>query len=127
MTLEQDTHPWGYLTQIALDIIKIDKSFAHNSTRDPNRIAVVRGMVAIANALEVPIIIEGVETKDQYTFFSDLKCQTIQGFYFSPPVPASEIPHYSAKVLTLISRIARNKAFWLKCKKCAGDSHPVGC
>ena len=82
----------GYLTQIALDIIKIDKSFVHNITRDSNRIVVVQGMVAIANALEVPIIIEGVETKDQNQFFADLGCQTIQGYYYSPPVPASEIP-----------------------------------
>lgn len=87
----------GYLTQLALDTIKIDKSFAYNITQDPNRIAVVQGMVAIANALKVPIVIEGVETQDQLDFFSDLGCQTIQGFYFSPPVPASEISRLLSK------------------------------
>lgn len=87
----------GYLTQIALDTIKIDKSFAHNITQESNRIAVVQGMVAIADALEVPIVIESIETEDQYDFFSNLGCQTIQGYYFSPPVPASEIPQLLRK------------------------------
>jgi diguanylate cyclase (GGDEF)-like protein/PAS domain S-box-containing protein len=82
----------GYLTQLALDTIKIDKSFAHNITNDPNRMAVVRGMVAIAQALNVVIVIEGVETREQLKFFQDLGCAIIQGYYYSPPVPVSEIP-----------------------------------
>ena len=82
----------GYLTQLELDTIKIDKSFAHNITNDPNRMAVVRGMVAIAQALEVDIVVEGVETKDQLDFFKTLNCNIIQGFIFSPPVPKPEIP-----------------------------------
>jgi diguanylate cyclase (GGDEF)-like protein/PAS domain S-box-containing protein len=82
----------GYLTQLALDTIKIDKSFAHNITQDTNRMAVVRGIVAIAQAMEVEIVVEGVETKDQLNFFRSLGCQIIQGFYYSAPVPASEIP-----------------------------------
>ncbi|MFN2304829.1 MAG: EAL domain-containing protein, partial [Anaerolineales bacterium] len=82
----------GYLTQLALDTIKIDKSFAQNITQDLNRIAVVQGMVAIAKALNVPIVVEGVETKEQYHFFDDLGCKIIQGFFFSPPVPTSQIP-----------------------------------
>jgi diguanylate cyclase (GGDEF)-like protein/PAS domain S-box-containing protein len=82
----------GYLTQLALDTIKIDKSFAHNITHDPNRMAVVRGMIAIAQALNVIIVIEGVETREQLKFFRDLDCVIIQGNYYSPPVPISEIP-----------------------------------
>ena len=82
----------GYLTQLELDIIKIDKAFAHNITDDPNRMAVVQGMIAIAQALDVLIVIEGVETKEQLKFFRDLGCIFVQGFYFSPPVPVSEIP-----------------------------------
>jgi EAL domain-containing protein (putative c-di-GMP-specific phosphodiesterase class I) len=87
----------GYLTQLELDTIKIDKSFVHNITHDQNRIAVVQGIVAIANALEVPMVIEGVETKDQYQFFSQLGCQIIQGYLFSPPVPFSQISALLAK------------------------------
>ena len=64
----------GYLTQLELDIIKIDKSFAHNITHDPNRMAVVRGMIAIAQALNVLIIIEGVETKEQLEFLVHQGC-----------------------------------------------------
>ncbi len=87
----------GYLTQLELDIIKIDKSFAHNITQDVNRMAVVRGMVAIAQALEVEVVVEGVETKDQLDFFCSLGCSIIQGFYFSPPVPTAEIPALLSK------------------------------
>jgi diguanylate cyclase (GGDEF)-like protein/PAS domain S-box-containing protein len=81
----------GYLTQIELDIIKIDKSFAHNIIGDPNRIAVVQGIVAIAHALDVPMVIEGVETEEQHQFFAGLGCQIIQGFLFSPPVPIHQL------------------------------------
>jgi EAL domain-containing protein (putative c-di-GMP-specific phosphodiesterase class I) len=82
----------GYLTQLELDTIKIDKSFAHNITQDPNRMAVVRGMIAIAQALNVVIVIEGVETGEQLKFYRDLECAIIQGYYYSPPVPISEVP-----------------------------------
>ncbi|HBX68075.1 MAG TPA: hypothetical protein DEH25_01445 [Chloroflexi bacterium] len=82
----------GYLTQLELDTIKIDKSFAHNINIDDNRKAVVRGMVAIAQALNVEIVVEGVETKEQLIFFSNLGCHIIQGFYFSPAVPTSILP-----------------------------------
>jgi diguanylate cyclase (GGDEF)-like protein len=90
----------GYLTQLELDTIKIDKSFAHNITLDPNRMAVVQGMIAIAQALNVLIVIEGVETKEQLAFFRGLGCNIIQGYYFSPPVPVSEIPPLLKKNVT---------------------------
>ncbi|HWI15617.1 MAG TPA: EAL domain-containing protein, partial [Burkholderiales bacterium] len=59
-------------------------------TADPDDAAIVTAIVAMAHSLGLVVMAEGVETRAQLAFLKALKCDLAQGYYFSPPVPASE-------------------------------------
>jgi EAL domain-containing protein (putative c-di-GMP-specific phosphodiesterase class I) len=84
----------SYLSQVPMDIVKLDKSFTQNRS-DP---AVARSGWAFTGAileaiasLDRKVIAEGVETAEQAKALSDLGCSFAQGYLYSRPVPASEI------------------------------------
>lgn len=81
----------SYLTRFPFDTIKIDLSFAKKITTYPSDAAIVAGVIAIANSLQMSTIVEGVETQEQLKFFQEQGCNQVQGWYFSPAVPASDI------------------------------------
>lgn len=81
----------SHLARFPLDTMKIDLSFTQSVTTDPNAVAVVSGMIAIANSLGLVIVVEGVETAEQFEFFKSYGCNLIQGYYFSPAVSAEDV------------------------------------
>jgi EAL domain-containing protein (putative c-di-GMP-specific phosphodiesterase class I) len=80
----------SYLKRFPLDLIKIDYSFVRDLTRDASDAALVRTIIAMARNLNLRSVAEGVETAEQLAFLRRNGCDTVQGFYFSPPVPAEE-------------------------------------
>ena len=68
-----------------IDTIKIDRSFVKDAVDNPKNKAIIQGMVLIASSLNLKIIAEGVETKDQYELIKQLGCDEIQGYYFHKP------------------------------------------
>lgn len=78
----------SYLTQLPLDILKIDRSFVTGVADDPKRAVVVETLVAMASKLGFEIIAEGVETKEELEFLLAKGCTCFQGYYYSPPKPA---------------------------------------
>lgn len=81
----------SYLKQFPIDKIKIDKSFVSDiADSDENNSAIVSAIVAVAHHLKLKVIAEGVETADQLEYLREQKCDMLQGYYFSPPVPAGE-------------------------------------
>ncbi len=83
----------GYLTHLPLDAIKIDRSFVDGLGRDRRATAITQAIVAMAQALSLQVIGEGVETEEQAEALSALGCQLAQGFLFAPPVAPTEIEH----------------------------------
>ncbi len=81
----------NYLSRFPLDSLKIDLSFTQKVLTSRNDVAIVKGVVAIAKSLGLEIIVEGVEKKEQLDFFTSLDCRLIQGYYFSRPVPGSDL------------------------------------
>jgi len=59
--------------------------------KDPNDAAIVTAIVAMAHALKLTVVAEGVETKEHLDFLRNLGCDQIQGYLFSRPVPASDM------------------------------------
>lgn len=80
----------SYLTKFPIDTLKIDKSFIQNMNNDPNSKTIVSSIIAVGKNLNLDVIAEGVETKEQLEFLKSQDCIQIQGYLFSKPVPADE-------------------------------------
>jgi len=78
----------AYLTRFPVDRLKIDRAFVRDMLEKPETAALVRAIVAMARALNLTVVGEGVETHEQFAFLKGLGCDQFQGYLFSPPVPA---------------------------------------
>ncbi|WP_158228949.1 putative bifunctional diguanylate cyclase/phosphodiesterase [Chitinimonas sp. BJB300] len=90
----------AYLKQLTLDVLKIDRLFVSNLPNDKRDQTIARVIIQLAHDLDLEVIAEGVETAEQLALLADMGCETIQGFYFSKPLPASEIPKLPAHFKT---------------------------
>jgi diguanylate cyclase (GGDEF)-like protein len=79
----------AYLKRFPIDVLKIDKSFVRDITTDPDAAAIARSIISLAQSLQLHVIAEGVETQEQLSYLTNCRCDQIQGYYFSRPVPAS--------------------------------------
>lgn len=75
-----------YVSQFAIDRIKIDQSFVRKALTEQNSRAVIKGIVAMAHDSGITVIGEGTETVDEARLLRDLMCDEAQGFLFSGPV-----------------------------------------
>ena len=82
----------SYLRRFPFDKIKIDKSFIQNLQLGPGSIEIVRAVVGLGKALGMNVLAEGVETPEQLAILQTEGCDELQGYLFSRPRPASDIP-----------------------------------
>jgi diguanylate cyclase (GGDEF)-like protein/PAS domain S-box-containing protein len=78
----------SYLKRFPVDAVKVDRAFVDGLGIDPHDTALVAAIVAMADALGLEVVAEGVETRDQLANLRKLKCQRAQGFYLARPLPA---------------------------------------
>lgn len=83
------TSSLSLLQDIPIDIIKIDKAFIDNANLDSNE-NLINYIEFIAKKLGIRTIVEGVETKRQVEFIRKLKCDMVQGYYYSKPISKNE-------------------------------------
>ncbi len=81
----------AYLRELPIDILKVDRSFVTPLGSDHQALSLLRSIVGIARALDLDVIVEGVETAAQVELLDDLGCNIVQGFYFARPTNAREI------------------------------------
>lgn len=81
----------AYLKRFPIDVLKIDRSFVRNVTTDPNDASLTKTIVLMAKSLRMKTVAEGVETQGQLGFLSAIKCDAVQGFYFSKAVNADAL------------------------------------
>jgi EAL domain-containing protein (putative c-di-GMP-specific phosphodiesterase class I) len=80
-----------------IDTIKIDQSFVRDLLTDADDRAITEAIIALAKALQLKIIAEGVETKEQEAFLREHACDEIQGYLFSEPIPADAFQVFVAQ------------------------------
>ena len=78
------------LTEMPVDMIKIDRAFVSRMLEDERARAVVSSLVTMGNALRVDVVAEGVETREQAECLAAMGCHLAQGFWWSRPVPEDE-------------------------------------
>ena len=80
----------GYLKDLPIDVIKIDRSYVSGVERSERGEAIASGMVALAQRLNTTVVAEGVETEQQLQMLRDWGSQECQGFLFCPPISGEE-------------------------------------
>lgn len=74
-----------YLLSYSADYLKIDREFIQKIDEDSQRKKIVQGLITMAQSLNMSVIAEGVETKEEASALASLKCNCIQGYFFGKP------------------------------------------
>jgi len=80
-----------YLKDLRVDELKIDRSFISNMEECFNNQKIVEMIIMLAHQLEMQVVAEGVETVSQLELLKNMKCDIVQGFLFSKPIPLAEL------------------------------------
>jgi EAL domain-containing protein (putative c-di-GMP-specific phosphodiesterase class I) len=83
----------SYLQQFPIDVLKIDQSFVHRITGDPDDCPIVSAIISMGKSLKHLVVAEGIETQKQLAFLQAQHCAEGQGYLFSRPVAAAQFSH----------------------------------
>lgn len=78
----------SYLNQFPINYLKIDRSFIQHITTLKDKQAIVESIILMSHRLNIKVVAEGVETKEQVDILKGMNCDIIQGYYYSKPVPS---------------------------------------
>ena len=81
---------FNYLNEMPIDTIKIDKSFVTGIDKEKEKFKITNSIINMANELNINVIAEGVETKDEFKALESAKCSRYQGYYFSKPLTSNQ-------------------------------------
>lgn len=82
---------FSYIRELPAETIKIDMSFTHDIETSENSRAIIKAIVTMADTAGLNIIAEGIETAEQARILKELGCREGQGYYYSRPIPETEI------------------------------------
>lgn len=80
----------SYLKDLPFDVIKIDRSFINSIESKGTDLALIKAIISMGKALNMKVVAEGVENLEQLEQLKILDCDFVQGYYYSPPVPADQ-------------------------------------
>jgi EAL domain-containing protein (putative c-di-GMP-specific phosphodiesterase class I) len=92
VSIAMDDFGTGYsslsnLQAFPFDKIKVDRSFISNLESNPQSATIVRAVIALGRGLALPVVAEGVETKEQLAFLAGESCAEVQGYLIGKPLP----------------------------------------
>ena len=97
--VEMDDFGTGYsslnmLSSLPIDVLKLDMKFIQTAFAQEKNLEMLGIIIDIARHLSAPVVAEGVETEEQLKALRELGCDIVQGYFFSPPVPADKFEHF---------------------------------
>lgn len=106
----------SYLHKYPFDILKIDRSFVQNVHNNPKNDDLLASITVLANRLELAVVAEGIETKEQEQRISALNCGYAQGYFYAKPAPEAEIIQLLNRLrLEARASVRRIDGFRLEC------------
>ena len=81
----------AYLSRLPLDLLKVDRGFVHGMAESSDHTSIISTIISLAQGLRLKVIAEGVETEQQAQLLRLLRCDQVQGYLFSRPVPAETL------------------------------------
>ncbi len=87
----------SYLKRLPVDVLKIDRSFIADMATGPRSLAIVRSTVQLAHSLELGVVAEGVENRENARTLRAMGCDLAQGYYFARPAPAEDAARHLAR------------------------------
>jgi len=94
----------SHLRSLPFDLIKIDRSFVTNIHESGQSAAIVRAVATLADALDVPILVEGIESEAAHAAVLAIGCSSGQGWYFGKPVDADQAAQMIARPDQVVTR-----------------------
>src|SRR6202521_394143 len=90
----------SYLRQFPIDVLKIDQSFVHQITADPDDSTIVSAIINMGKSLKHLVVAEGIETREQRAYLQAQRCAEGQGYLFSAPLTAARFGHLLQRGMT---------------------------
>lgn len=78
------------LKELPLDVLKLDAGFFREEDTDGRGKMIIGDTISLAKKLDMKIVAEGIETREQVDFLTTMDCDLIQGYYFAKPMPVSD-------------------------------------
>ena len=102
--IEMDDFGVGYsslnmLSSIPIDVLKLDKEFVSKMFNSDKDLKMIQLMMQIKESMNIPILAEGVETKEQLDYLKGIGCELVQGYYFSEPVDAERFERFIVEMI----------------------------
>ena len=85
---------FNLLKDMAVDELKIDKEFLESTDDSKRSRYIIEKIVQMAHGLDIRVVCEGVERKEQVEFLREIECVIIQGYYYSKPMPMADYEKY---------------------------------
>ena len=84
----------SHMTELPISALKIDRSFVNDVASNEHQQAVCMMIIDMAQRLDLVVIAEGAEDREQIEFLSKARCHQVQGFYYSPAIPLEQVPRF---------------------------------
>jgi len=95
----------AYLKRFPIDVLKIDRTFIRDLSVNSDSLAIVTAITALAKSLNLTIVAEGVETKEQLDYLCNKQCDRAQGFFFSKPLNTDALASFFPKAIRSSSKL----------------------
>ena len=92
----------NYLKKFPIDTVKVDRSFVMDIPKSSDDMAITSAVIAMAHRLNMAVVAEGVETREQLEFLQEHGCEYAQGYLFSKPMPLAKVKSMLAPNVRLL-------------------------